>query len=194
MFDRKITLLIFAAMVLAQWYVPGSMILQRESTINKGQVFQFKCQPIDPNDPFRGKYITLGFEADSYSFTSTADEQLWTYGQLAYVTIDNDESDFARISGVSNTKPDAGAAFFQATIRGVSIIETEKQRLLTFEFPFNRFYMEESKAPLAEQLYGEQLIDSNSLVYGLVSIYKGNAVLTDVIINGQSIKEAVEDM
>ncbi|MDH3710713.1 MAG: GDYXXLXY domain-containing protein [Cyclobacteriaceae bacterium] len=194
MFDRKITLLIFAAMVLAQWYVPGSMILQREATIDKGQAFKFKCQPIDPIDPFRGKYITLGFDADNYSFNSTIDDQLWSYGHLAYVTIKNDESDFARITGVSNTKPDAGAAFFQATIRGVSYIETDKKGSLTFEFPFNRFYMEESKAPLAEQLYGEQLSDSTSLVYGLVSIYKGNAVLTDVIINGQSIKEAVENM
>ena len=193
MFDKKVLIIIFVAMVLAQWYVPGSMVLNRETTIKKGQEFKFECLPVDPNDPFRGKYITLRFQADTYSFYSDG-SQLWSFGQLVFVTVEQDINGFAKISDVNRTKPKGISNYFKANIRGDSYSGDNNQRTLTLEFPFNRFYMEEHKAPLAEQLYGEQLRDSTSLVYASVSILEGNAVLKDVIINGESIQEAVEDM
>ncbi len=39
-------------MVLAQLYVPASMIFRNERVIREGTAFKFKTAPIDPNDPF----------------------------------------------------------------------------------------------------------------------------------------------
>ena len=59
--NQKITIPAFILMVLAQLYVPASMIFQKERVITQGTAYKFRTAPIDPNDPFRGKYITLSF-------------------------------------------------------------------------------------------------------------------------------------
>ena len=54
----------FILVALLQLFVPANMIWQEEGTIQEGTEFHFKVAPVDPNDPFRGKYISLAFEAD----------------------------------------------------------------------------------------------------------------------------------
>ena len=58
--------------------------------------------------------------------------------------------------------------------------------------PFDRFYMEESKAPKAEKVYNAANSDQRKETYALVYIKDGTAVLNDVIIDGQSIATYVE--
>jgi uncharacterized membrane-anchored protein len=59
---KKILILAFALMVVAQFYVPISMITESEDILSEGTPYKFRTAPIDPNDPFRGKYITLSFK------------------------------------------------------------------------------------------------------------------------------------
>ncbi|MCC7445073.1 MAG: hypothetical protein IT263_09620, partial [Saprospiraceae bacterium] len=55
------------------------------------------------------------------------------------------------------------------------------------EYPFERWYMKESKAIDAEKRLNAMLQDSTSTVYAEVKILNGSAVLQDVIVNNQSI-------
>jgi len=63
---------------------------------------------------------------------------------------------------------------------------------LNVEYPFERFYMEESKAPLAESMYWEVSRDTTKITYASVSIQNGRAVLKDVFIGDVSIRELVK--
>ncbi len=63
-----------------------------------------------------------------------------------------------------------------------------------YKLPFDRFYMEESKAPQAEQLYWKAQRDSAQVVYALVSIGQGQAVLQDVIINDRPIIDIINEL
>ncbi len=63
---------------------------------------------------------------------------------------------------------------------------------IDLEFPFTKFYMEETKAADAEKLYWETLRDNSKTIYALVYIKDGDAVLKDVCIDGVSIKELVK--
>ena len=62
---------------------------------------------------------------------------------------------------------------------------------LTVDFPFDRYYMEESKAIEAERTYRESQLDTNQVAYALVSIKDGESVLKDVLIDGVPIREIV---
>ena len=63
-----------------------------------------------------------------------------------------------------------------------------------FDLPFNRFYMEETKAKPAEDSYRKAHRDSlPSNIYASVYIKNGEAVLKDVIIDGVPIARYVED-
>ena len=67
MSTKIIVIIAFIFMVFAQWYVPSKMILDREDILKNGEEFKFLTQPIDPSDPFRGKYITLNSEMSIFN-------------------------------------------------------------------------------------------------------------------------------
>lgn len=59
---KKILLLSFFLVAVVQLYVPSKMIWDREEVLRTGTEYKFRTAPIDPTDPFRGKYITLRFD------------------------------------------------------------------------------------------------------------------------------------
>lgn len=172
-------------MCLAQWYVPGKLILDEEKILSEGKVFKFKTAPVDPSDPFRGKYITLSFEENSIKIVNP-DE--WKNAKRIYVSLE-DSAGYALISTVSMYEPE-NADYVKAEIQYISDYDTT----LYIRYPFERFYLEESKASEAEKLYWEAQRDSSVTAYAEVSILEGNAALKDVFINSRSVKEIVKEI
>ena len=54
--------IIFIVVGLVQLFVPANMILNEETILKSGTVYKFKTRPVDPNDPFKGKYINLNYQ------------------------------------------------------------------------------------------------------------------------------------
>ena len=186
MHNLKILLPVFILMALVQIFVPAKMILDREDVLQTGVAYKFRTAPIDPNDPFRGKYVALNFSDNTFEMDS---DQKWESGQPIFVMLENDPSGFAKIQGVSQEKPSNDVDFLKAN---VSFISGEKNQILNIYYPFDRYYMEESKAEKAEEIYFESQIDTNQVAYALVHIKNGQAVLKDVMINDTSIREMVK--
>lgn len=175
--------LAFVIMVIAQLYIPANMILESEKILSDGQVFKFKTAPIDPTDPFRGKYIALNFEATSFRGKLP---DTFFYGEKVYVSLSTNNEGFARIADISKSIPE-NEHYVSGTVSNFFEGDTS---YVSVEYPFNRFYMEESKAYHAELAYNESARDSNQTTYALVSIRNGDAVIKDVIINGVPIRQA----
>ncbi len=184
--NKKILLGVFVLVALIQLFVPANMIWSREKVLSEGTEYKFKTAPIDPNDPFRGKYISLNFEQNTIEVENADD---WIMEQEVYAILTKDEDGYAKISSVEKERPDGEEEYVQAKAFFVSFNDSNK---LSLEFPFDRFYMEESKAYDAELVYRESQIDSSQVTYALVSIKNGEAVLKDVMIDGVSIKEIVK--
>lgn len=170
-------------MVLAQLYVPTSMIFEKERVITQGTAYKFRTAPIDPNDPFRGKYITLSFNENAVKVENAAE---WNTADQIFVGLSTDSNGYAIIQSVTREQPISGNDYIKAN---VDYILTDSQSTVFVRYPFDRFYMEESKAPLAEQVYTEAAIDSNQVAYALVMVREGDAVVRDVVIDGVSIVE-----
>jgi uncharacterized membrane-anchored protein len=168
-----------------QLFVPAKMILDREDILDMGKEYKFKTEPIDPNDPFRGKYITLRYEEDVIEIQNEAD---WIRGEIIYVFLKTDNEGFAKIKSVSKENPTDNQDFLKTKVSHVTGNGSNK---LTIDYPFDRYYMEESKAYDAELTYRESQLDTSQIAYALVSIKDGEAVLKDVLINGISIREIV---
>jgi uncharacterized membrane-anchored protein len=185
MINKKILLPVFILVALVQLFVPAKMILDREDILDKGKEYKFKTEPIDPNDPFRGKYITLRYEDDMIEIQNEAD---WIRGEIIYVFLTTDNEGFAKIQSVSKENPTNKQDFLKTK---VSYVTGNGANKLTIDYPFDRYYMEESKAYDAELTYRESQLDTSQIAYALVSINDGEAVLKDVLINGVSIREIV---
>ena len=175
----------FILVVLVQLYVPARMILNREVTLDKGTAYKFKTEPIDPSDPFRGKYITLRFEEEVIEVPNEAD---WIVGETIFVSLTIGEDGFAKIQSATKDKPADDQDFLRVK---VNYVTSDSSNQLTIEYPFDRYYMEESKAPDAEIIYRESQLDTNQTAYALVLIRDGDYVLKDVLINDTPIKELV---
>lgn len=171
--------ILFVVVCAIQLFVPTQMILERERVLNEGKAYKFKTEPIDPNDPFRGKYITLDYAISSYE-TEIED---WNPYEEVYIVIDTDSLGFARIDTVNKEKPKTDKDY----IKGVVRFYYEYTNTLDIRFEFDRFYMEETKAPEAETLYREVNRDDLKEAYAIVHVFNGKAVLRDVILDGKPI-------
>ena len=185
---KKFIVIVFALMCLAQWIIPGKMIYDSEHVIAEGTLYKFKTAPIDPSDPFRGKYVTLNFEQNFTTFTDSAE---WQRGQEIFVTFTTDSAGFAIVENVYHEVPES-EVYLQTTVDYVSHYRDNHE--VWYKLPFNRFFLEESKASPAEELYWKAQRDSAQTVYALVSIRRGQAILQDVIVNDKPVVDLINEI
>ncbi|MDO5989587.1 GDYXXLXY domain-containing protein [Flavivirga amylovorans] len=178
--------IIFIIVVLAQLFIPFQMIFNQETILEKGKAYKFKTQPVDPTDPFKGKYITLNYEINRYK----TNDSLWERNEAIYVYLTKDSLGFAKIAAINKeVLLNNGNDYIKAKARWYSKYSKE----LSIELPFNRYYMEETKAYNAEVAVRNRQRDSlPNNTYALVYVKDGEAVLDDVIIDDMSIKDYVE--
>ncbi|MFZ1289259.1 MAG: GDYXXLXY domain-containing protein [Melioribacteraceae bacterium] len=180
--NKKILFTIFFLVVIIQLFVPAKMIYDNEDVLSTGKEFKFRTAPIDPIDPFRGKYIFLQYKENIIEIEN---EKNWKIGETVFLILENDKNGFAKIKSVSMKFIQNNNNFVKAKI--VSIFSNK----LTINYPFDRFYMEETKAGKAETSYNKSLADTNKITYALVAIKNGNAVLKNIFIDDIPIKEFV---
>ncbi len=185
---KFIFFILFLFVAGAQIYVPASMILDREKTLATGKTFRFETRPIDPNDPFRGKFVALDYEQN---VCTIPDSVYFSYDEEIYVQITEDENGFAKVTNVTVDPPETETDFIKASAGGSNYYNDSTT--VYIEYPFDRFYMEEYKAPEAEKVYSQSQRDSLKISWAVVKVLEGNAVLEDVMIDGISIKDVVKN-
>ena len=184
---KRLAIGAFVIIAIVQWFVPGKMIWDKEAVLRKGKIFNFRTEPVDPSHPFKGRYIALSFNENEFTTTSP-DSGLFHYGE-AYVLLEKDRDGFAKIKNVVKQKPGAALDYVKASI---SYIDRKKDTAVVhLLYPFDAFYMDEFKAPKAETVYRESTMDSTQKTYAIVSILNGDAVIKDVMINSQPIRQVI---
>lgn len=159
------------------------MIFHNNDILNNGQLYKFKAEPVDPYDAFRGKYIHLNFELSSIYLKKKVENSSNIYAVLA-----TDSKGFAKITKVTPVEPKHGD-YVKVTLSPSSEYDSKIQ--VWINFPFDRYYMNEYKAPEAEKTYNSSIRDSSKNVYAVVAVKNGEAIIKDVMIDGISIQEYV---
>ena len=184
------SLVVLVLLIALQMAVPFHMIRDRENTLRNGERFLFRTRPIDPADPFQGRYVRLAFEND-YLACPKDDMPDLAYRQPIYIVLGNDSDGFVEILDWSREEPPAGH-YLKTRYEGSFTRwnpETKKRGHvgLRFELPFDRFYMDEAKAPRAEQVTRSATRTTNC--WASVRILNGRAVIEDVFAEGQSLRD-----
>ena len=117
------------------------MILDREDILEHGKAYKFRTQPVDPNDPMRGKYITLGFVDD---FIEIQGDSSFLGAHEIFVIVEENDLGFAIIENIGLNEPSDDTDFVKAKISQVSYYEDTAN--IYIQYPFDRYYMEEFKA------------------------------------------------
>lgn len=189
---KKLSLIVLGVLIAAQLAVSFSMIKSRENVLRNGQLFRFKTRPIDPADPFQGRYVRLDVRND-HILCSEAEESELAPRQQLYAIPQTDPDGFACFNAWSLSQPKSNT-YLKTRYRWkytVSDPENKKRifKGIHIDIPFDRFYMDEAKAPRAEVLAREATRTTNCWVE--VHILNGKAVIEDVFAEGQSLSDLV---
>jgi len=176
--------IVFILVAAAQLILPAQMIFNQENILKTGTAFKFKTQPVDPSNPFKGKYIYLNFEAN----TIKTIDSTWSRHEPVFVSVVEDSLGFAMVDKVTRAKPIKGN-FINAKVSYYSSYD----KTLRLDYPFNEFYMNETKAYDAEIAHANAQNDSiPNNTYALVFIKEGQTVLDNVFIDEIPIADYVE--
>lgn len=184
--SKKLFLAAFLVLAAAQWFVPLSSIRNWERVLTEGETYKFLTAPVDPTDLFRGKYMRLSFSQQEIRVDTTRE---FVEGASVYLVLKTDTLGYAEVVRATLDKPADGQPYVKGLVNWM-----EDDGTLHYQFPFNTYFLEESKAGDAELAYREAEMDTAQVAYAVVRILDGTPVLEDVIINGKPILEVVEEL
>jgi len=174
---------LFLCVAFIQLATPLSMIVKREAVLKNGKQFKFKTAPVDPYDAFRGRYVALRIEQDSVSVDKNVK---FAYGERVYAHIRQDAEGFATFFKVTRERPQ-GENYIKTKVRYTSGSKVH------LELPFDRYYMQEKAAPLAEKAYRKHSRRGSQDAYVAVRIKSGFAVLEELYIAKKPILEFIKE-
>jgi uncharacterized membrane-anchored protein len=175
----------------AQWTVPGYLIQRGQATLHEGTAYRFRTAPVDPVDPFRGRYVALDFEAASIELTQPAGEL--RSGQRVYAPIRVDAEGYAQLDAPLLPPPAAGD-YLQVKVAWVNVDE------LRVQLPFDRYYLDETLAPEAERRYwdanrirDDDAEDPRRPAWAQVRVRGGYALIEELFIEDRPVRELLRD-
>jgi uncharacterized membrane-anchored protein len=169
----------FAALCLVQAAIPVSMIARYERTLQDGTAFKVRALPVDPVDPFRGRYVVfrLGFEPVPLETS---------FAGPVWVELVEGADGFAKAGTVSRTRP-TGGHYVQAQAIplewGAGAVKTR------LELPHDRYYMEEAKASRADAAARAQSRPDARNTWVTLRVRDGVAAVEHLWIDGVTVEE-----
>lgn len=179
---KALPLLIFALTALAQWAAPLAQIWTHEQTLAKGTLIKLKCTAPDPYDPLRGRYLAVRPDQSEADVPEGAKLER---GMSVYATLTTGTDGLATVTHLSMTPPASGD--FVRVKAGYAY-----DKKAGFEWPFDRFYINEKLAPEADEWFAENIRKARGVV-AEVRVLNGRAVLADLSLDGKSFREILKE-
>lgn len=185
----KLRAMWFSLALALAFGVPLAMIHTQTRILEKGTPVKIRTRPVDPYDPFRGRYVQLGFDDSNIPLADPAGGV--ERGDTLYAVLAIDEAGYGAIVEARIEEP-ADGFYIAAKARHASATD------VWIDLPFDRYYMNERVAPEAERLYVEanrRALDSGAAEpfpdgnYALVRILDGAAAIEAVFLENQRIED-----
>ncbi|TDX52329.1 GDYXXLXY domain-containing protein [Orenia marismortui] len=184
--NRPKLVILFLIVVIIQLTVPASMIIKRELILRQGESFKFKTAPIDPYDPYRGRYVALDIRED---YAPLPESRLnISRGDEIYAHLKKNQEGFAYFNKVTLEVP-TEASYIKAKVTYIN----RKENKIYLDLPFERYYLDENIAPLVEKLYRKLNREENPNTYIKVRVKSGAAVIEELYLDNQAIIEFIKN-
>jgi hypothetical protein len=180
-------LAVFTVAAIAQWLLPLAGIWQHERVVARGTTVRIECAAPDPYDPLRGRYLAVrpveGRVPKPQGMADRAAVPVWA-------TLVAGKDGLSRIESLS-LEPVSGPTVIRLVAKWPHWNGSPSPETVFVEWPFDRFYLNERLAPDADKLVAERFREGEKPV-AEIRLLDGRAVLTDVLIDGVSIRDVVK--
>ncbi len=183
-------LILFGAMVLAQWLLPLWTIREREEVLREGTPFLFRTAPVDPHDPFRGEYVTLRFALEDSAVAQP--EVPFANDEEIFVVLGTTDG-AASIDRLLRAPPPDSKGYLRC--KAIAWPYAMDSLSLRVDLPFDRFYLEEGTGRRTEDLMQQRNVEVGPELpsYAVVRVLDGEAVIEDLRVGDRSIKEWIRE-
>ena len=181
---KRFLLGLVGAGIAAQFAAPAWMIARQEWILRNGTRVCFEAVAVDPLDVMRGRYVAIGLAEFERFVECAPDNKTRKY----HVTVETNELGVARLARAELPLPERRGLYVTAWAKSWYYNESTRR----FENPFNRFYMPEKLAPVAEAMYRESSArrnETNSVLLA-VRLHNGRGVVEDLLVNGTPMIKA----
>ncbi len=182
---------IFGLICVAQLAAPVSLVVKHEQTRATGSLWKFQTAPVDPSDPFRGKYVRLSFAATRQAVPFAANQKHNPHERRMYAELAVDQNGYERLVRLHRKRPSAGDyldVVVQARTDSGNPQEHGRTPAVYVQLPFDRYYLPEDKALKIERAYNQASREAQGSTYAEVRVRDGHAALVALVLNGQRVK------
>jgi hypothetical protein len=182
---------LFAALCVAQLALPLSFAWRYERTLREGTLYRVRVEPIDPADPFRGRYVAVRLRIVC---PDCADPD---YGRRVFASLATDAEGFATAAALSRDPPPSGD-FVRGVVGGpVFRPGGEVEPGVHVVLPPDRYFMTEALAPEAERAWRERVAQQEGaraapVASARVRVRDGLAALEGLDVDGVPIERRLE--
>lgn len=180
----KILLFIFLIVAIAQIWVPFSMMFKHSTILEKGKIVKMKLAPVDPISPFKGKYLRLTFEENRIAVR----DDKWERNETIYLHYHTDNNGYMKIDSIMKEVDS-----FDNILKAKALFYSNYNMQLTIKYPFEKYFIEESKAALAEEKIAKSIRNKHADVYAEISILNSIPVLKEVYVDGKKILDFLNE-
>ncbi len=170
---------LLAAIIILQLSLPIYTIVKEEKNLSNGISIRLKVLPVDPHDPFRGKFLNLRF--DNSLIVDSIDDSIEIY----YLTFKQDTTGIWTLDSAQKDEP--GGYFLRTKL--LSVDDDDKITTAYFNIPFNRYYTNELLVKEYERIVNEALNDSIDIVTASIKLGRGNATLEELYIGNTPLPQ-----
>ncbi len=183
----KLPFILFVALTGILFLVALRPAYMSEITLRGGELYKFSMRPVDPADPFRGRYVALDFTQSTAPLSKSVDS---VSSQTVYGSVVVDSTGFAVIDSIYDSRPRGKVAIKLTHNSRRQWWFRRDSSTIRFDFPFDKFFMTEKLAPVAERIYRRESRSASEGSYLAVRILNGNAVIEELYMKGIPIAEA----
>lgn len=180
--------LLFGLTAAVQLGAVAWLIGRWELTLSHGAPVKFECAPIDPYDPFRGRYVALNLKEDQVDVPKGSGLEP---GDRVFVLLGADEKGFATFKTAQKKRPVEGIYLDCRLGHRMGNTGGPSEETFLVRLPFNRFFLNERIAPEAERAYGEATRDQTKSAWLETRVWRGQAVPRELYLDGIPVDEAV---
>lgn len=183
---RKVALALACVVQLA---VPASLVVKHEQTRSSGTPWRFQTAPVDPSDPYRGRYVRLGYAVEATPVAVAApDGDHVAYDQRVYAELAPGSDGFARLVQLHRERPE-GVEYIDVFARAApNDGDDGPPKALHVHLPFDRFYLPEHRAPQVEQDYLRASREAQANTWVEVRVLDGHAALVSLVLDGEPVR------
>ena len=166
----------------AQVGLPAWKVYQQLDLMRNAPRFLCRAQPIDPVDPLRGRYIAIDLdELDTLPLDALPGEDPQHHSGWAHLVFSEGQDGFAEYR-LEREKPEGEAWIRVSYHRSGNLASVNRHSL-----PFTRYYVEESRAPRAEEAYRRSAGQAQAWI--ALRVRRGDASLEELYVDGLPIGE-----